>query len=504
MLSYIDYILDRITMYRVILYYLIGILIVAAVLGSFNLLPYSPLEIAGATAVLVIVSGGANYLFSKVYNAPTNLESAYITALILACILPPVHSVHDLPLLVWAAGLAMASKYILAIRNKHLFNPAAIAVLLTAFWLNLSATWWVGTPAMLPVVLIGGILMIRKLRRYDMVFSFFAAALVTSGVLTILAGNDLFTVLQELILRSPLLFFAFVMLTEPLTSPPTNFKQILFGGLVGILFAPQIHFGSLYFTPEMALVIGNLFSYVISPKVKERLVLAGAANLTPDIVEFSFRPSRPFRFRPGQYMEFTLPHAGIDSRGNRRYFTLASSPTEESLRLGIKFYPNSSSFKRNLIALQPNQWLMAGQLAGDFTLPDNPEEKLVFIAGGIGVTPFRSMLKYLTDTGARRTVTLLYMNKSAEEIAYADIFHEAQAKTGARIVYTLTDTAPPGWSGRIGRIDERMVREEVPDFADRTFYISGPHAMVVGIEQTLRNLGVGANRIKKDFFPGLT
>jgi ferredoxin-NADP reductase/Na+-transporting NADH:ubiquinone oxidoreductase subunit NqrB len=503
-LAYIDYILDRITMYRVALYYLVAIIVVAVGLSSFGLLPYTPLGILESTMLLLLGCGVANAVFGKIYDAPTNLESTYITALILVCILPPVHSFQDLPLLFWGAILATGSKYILAIRNKHIFNPAAIAVVFTAFWLNQSATWWVGTPVMAPIVLVGGLLMIRKLRHYDLVFSFFVAALVTSALFTILGGHDLFQSMQEVLLRSPLLFFAFVMLTEPLTSPPTKFLQILFGGLVGFLFAPQVHLGTLYFTPELALVIGNVFSYIVSPKIKERLVLNSATHLTPDVVEFDFKPSRPFRFQPGQYMEFTLPHRHADSRGNRRYFTLASSPTEATVKLGVKFYSNGSSFKNGLLDLTSSQTLMTGQLAGDFTMPKDLSQKLVFVAGGIGVTPFRSMLKYLTDSGEKRTVTLLYMNKNADELAYVDVFNEAQAKAGARIVYTLTDSAPEGWIGRTGRINEQMIQEEVPDFAERTFYVSGPHAMVAGVEKTLQSLGVKQARIKKDFFPGLT
>src|SRR5258708_38616884 len=83
----------------------------------------------------------------------------------------------DFQFLGWAAILAMASKYVLALYKKHLFNPAAIAVVITSFVLHDSASWWIGTVSMLPFVLIGGLLVIRKLRQEDMVWSFFIAAL---------------------------------------------------------------------------------------------------------------------------------------------------------------------------------------------------------------------------------------------------------------------------------------------------------------------------------------
>ena len=503
-LKYIDYVLDRVTMYRLILYYLIAILLVALGLSAGGLLPYTFLGICESTGVLLLVSMVTNKIFSSVFDAPTNVESVYITALILACIISPIQSSHDIPLLIWAAVLAMASKYILAIRKKHLFNPVAIAVVLTAFWLNQSATWWVGTQYMLPVVILGGLLMVRKMRRSDMVYSFFMSSVITVGVFSILGGHNLLAAMKELLLLSPLFFFAFVMLTEPLTSPATVSLQVIYGVIVGFLFAPQVHFGSLYFTPELALLVGNIFTYSAGPKIKERLVLVNRLQLTEDVIEFDFKPLQRFAFSPGQYMEFTLPHKGSDSRGNRRYFTVASSPTEDLVKLGVKFYPEGSSFKKEMEKLNPEQTLMTGQLAGDFTLPKDQTKKLVFVAGGIGITPFRSMLKYLADTGEQRDVVLVFMNKGPEEVVYQDVFDEAAAKIGLKTVHTFTATMPQGWKGRTGRIDQKMIQEEVPDFAERLFYISGPHAMVVGVEDALSALGVPQNQIKKDFFPGLT
>ena len=489
----IDHWLDRITMYRLILYYLVAILAVAVGLASFGQLSYSPAGILESAVILLGICAISNLIFAKVFRAATNIESTYVTALILACILPPVHSVQDLPLLVWAAVLAIASKYVLAIRNKHVFNPAAIAVVLTAFWLNESAIWWVGTGLMAPVVIVGGLLMVRKLRRYDLVLSFFLTSLLISVTYSLTAGSDLLTSLSQLALRSPLFFFAFVMLTEPLTSPPTKSLQTYYGGLVGILAAPQVHFGSLYLTPELALVIGNLFSYAVSPKIKERLELLRHQEVATGVTEFEFQPKHRFAYAPGQYMEFTLPHGRSDSRGVRRYFTIASSPTEETVKLGVKFYESGSSFKRALALLTPNQSVMVGQLAGDFTLPKNSAEKLVFIAGGIGVTPFRSMLKYLSDKQEMRNITLIYVNKQPEDVAYREVF---ETTPGLKTVYVYTAAGQ-------GRLSEAMIQEEVPDLKERTAYVSGPQAMVTATDRILQNLGVSRSRIKKDFFPGL-
>src|SRR6266566_4467573 len=342
MITRIDDLLDRVTMYRLVLYVLIGLVAIAAVLSYLTLLPFSPLALLLSTLFLVVMCWAANSLLARIFAAPTNVESAYITALILALIIDPAKSPNDLLFLGWAAILATSSKYILSLKNK--------------------------------------------------------------------------------------------------------------------------------------------------------------SKMASDIVDFVFRPAQRLVFEPGQYMEFTLAHVKPDSRGNRRFFTLASSPTEENLHLGVRFYANSSSFKKALYRIDGRAKIMAGQIAGDFTLPGDPRQKLVFIAGGIGITPFRSMLKYLLDMNQRRDIVLLYANRTADEIAYKDILGEGQTKLGIKAFYTLTNTKaiPRNWRGLVGRIDEHMIQAVVPDYEERTFYLSGSLDMVRAYEHILKNM-----HIKKDFFPGL-
>src|SRR5450756_2610345 len=124
----IDAILDRISMYRLVLYYLLFVLAGADVLCYLKVLPYDPLLLALSVLFLTAVSWVTNQVFAKAFDAPTNVESVYISALILALVLSPIQSASDLPLLFWAAVLAMASKYVLTINKKHVFNPVAIAV----------------------------------------------------------------------------------------------------------------------------------------------------------------------------------------------------------------------------------------------------------------------------------------------------------------------------------------------------------------------------------------
>ncbi len=503
-LRWIDDQLNRITMYRLVLLYLLGLLAVAEYLCLLEVLPYHPVALLVSTAFLVVACWATNTVFAKTFQVPANVESAYISALILALIITPPGGLGDLWFLAWAAVLAMASKYVLAIDRKHIFNPVGFSVALTALTINQTASWWVGTAALLPFVLAGGVLVIRKTRRAGLALTFLGVSLATTLLFAVLSRTDILATLQSTIVYSPWLFFACVILTEPLTMPPTQPLRSYYGALVGFLFAPQLHLGPVYFTPELSILIGNVFSYIVSPKGRFILTLKQKIQIAPDTYDFVFAPGRQLAFAPGQYMEWTLGHEQPDARGNRRFFTLASSPTEKDLRLGVKFYTRSSTFKRSMLAMDRNTEIFAAQLAGDFTLPADPQQKCVFIAGGIGITPFRSMLKYLMDTRQRRNIVLFYVNRTAAEIVYEDILQSAQTRLGLKVVYTLTDTSSQmsWWKGRWGYVDEQMIREEVPDYRDRVFYLSGPYAMVEAFQQILGRMGVHQRQIKTDFFPG--
>ncbi len=497
----IDRFLDHITMYRLVLYYLIALIVTAFVLGYFGIIAHDPTSIVFSTALILAVCFVANRVFARVFAVPANAESVYITALILALILDPVKAtdLRGIGVLVFASVWAMASKFIFVIGRKHIFNPAAFGVILPAFLLDQPATWWVGgNIALLPVVLIGGVLLTRKLQRFDLVVTFILVEIATIIATTDPSGVGM--ALSESLLHSPLFFFAFVMLTEPLTAPTGRWQRLAFGALVGFLFSPNIHIGTFYLTPELALVAGNLFAYAVGPRGRLVLTLERIEQAASDAYDFVFSTDRKFAFEAGQYLEWTLDMPRSDNRGNRRYFTLASAPTEDQVRLGVKFYPKASAFKRALGAMEPGDTIHAAQVAGSFTLPSSRKKKLVFVAGGIGITPFRSMLQYLIDNGEARPITVLYGNERSEDIAYRDVLDAARRRLGIETYYAVARDAERGQYP--GYIDARLIRHAVPDYRERTFYISGPQPMVVALRKVLRSMGVRRSRIKVDFFPG--
>ncbi len=469
---------------------LIGIAFLFSIVGW---LPYSPVGIVLSFLLILTVCYITNILFAWAFKAHTNVESVYITAFILVLIITPIKSPTDysfLALAIWASIWAMASKYIFAIKKKHIFNPAAFGVAMTALFLGLSASWWVGTLVMAPFVLIGGLLVVRKILRFDVVVSFVVVAIVTIIGFSLARDNFSFDMLERVVTSTSLLFFASIMITEPLTTPPTKGLRIWYGAILGFLFAPYVNIAGVFSTPELALLTGNIFSYIVSPKKKLILKLEERRMVAKNTYDFVFKPDQKLNFKPGQYLEWTLSHEKPDNRGNRRYFTIASSPTEELLRMGVKFYPDTSSFKLKMLDMQKGDTIVASQLAGDFYLPKSDDQKLAFLAGGIGVTPFRSMIKYQIDTNEPRDITMIYANNTLEDIAYKELFDEAEQKVGIKTVYPLTF------------ITQDLIKKEIPDYMGRKFYVSGPRVFVTSMEKLLHSMNIPQTHIKKDFFPG--
>jgi ferredoxin-NADP reductase/Na+-translocating ferredoxin:NAD+ oxidoreductase RnfD subunit len=504
-MKHIDNLLNRFTMYRVVLYYLLGLFVIALALSTFGVIAYNPLYLLAEAAFITAVAWLTNEIFSRTFSAPTNVESVYITALILTLLISPASPATMFGMYFWSAVIAMASKYIFAYRKQHVFNPVAIAAVVMAFATGQVTDWWVaGTPVLFPFVFFGGLLIVRKLRRADVLYTFFGAFAFFSILHIVVSGGNILTTFVNVIMRSPIFFLGFVMLTEPLTAPTRKIPRIIYGGLVGGLAVPAAHLFGIYGTPELALVLGNIFAFSISARDRVMLSLAQIKLLAQNTYEFIFHADVIPKFKPGQYMEWTLPHEGSDTRGSRRYFTIASSPTEKDFLLGIKSFVPGSSYKKALLNMKEGEVMTASQVAGDFILPKDKNEKLVFIAGGIGITPFRSMLKYLVDTNEKRDIVVFYLNKVAGEVAYSDVLEEAKTKLGIRVVIVLTDpgaTEGNPWA-ECGPCDAVMISKYVPDYKDRKYYISGPHGMVNMFEQTLKQMGVAAKRIIVDFFPG--
>lgn len=495
-MRFIAALLNAVTMYRLMLYFLSVLVGASVVLSAFGVLPYRAGDIVLQTIAFGAICWGLNTLLARVVKTKPNFESPLISALILSLIAGPLSLPGEWYVLVIMAGAAMVSKYVLVRNKSHVFNPAAFGVVVSALVLGYPASWWVGSKAMLPFVVVGGLLMIRRIRRFHLLLIFFAVYLVLLSLdAVLLRGNSISqagTIVWNLFLASPLVFFAFVMLVEPSSAPQISLRRLQFGGLVGaVLFALQRFASAIPFSLELSLLLGNVFARMLSPDFRQSFLLQKKENLASSISSFWFEPTRPFLFQAGQFLQYTLGHAHADSRGTRRYFTIASSPLEKQILVCSRFSEKGSTFKKALSVMKPGDEIIASKVAGDFVLPKDPANKLAFIAGGIGITPFRSIVKHLLDKNQSRDIVLLYGAKSEEEFIFRDIFEEAQERFGMKNVYVTK-----------GFIDGRIVEQEIPDFKERTFYVSGPESMVELLEKTLAGMGVSRKHIKRDYFPG--
>jgi glycine betaine catabolism B len=168
----------------------------------------------------------------------------------------------------------------------------------------------------------------------------------------------------------------------------------------------------------------------------------------------------------------------------------------------VKFAPTVSTYKDALLRMLPGDTIVASQRAGDFVLPDDASTKLGFIAGGIGITPFRSFVMEMLNTGIHRDTVLYSCTNTVAEIPYRDIFDRAQATFGLRNVFMIAKEEV-GEPYEVGYITEATITKHTPDFAERTWYLSGPPGMVNAYSTLLKKMGVPKRQIVKDFFPGL-
>jgi len=207
---------------------------------------------------------------------------------------------------------------------------------------------------------------------------------------------------------------------------------------------------------------------------------------------FIFYPDGPLAWRAGQFLHYVLPHDEADDRKDDRYFTIASAPHERNIRLTTRFANGQgSTFKRALQGLPFGATLEGGELAGDFVLEDT-EHQSIFIAGGIGITPFRAILVDLDHRGVDINATLLYSNRDADIVFKRQLDGLATKHPHFNIRYFISPE----------HMDKHVLEPVVVSSPDATFFVSGPEPMVEVVGKTLADLGVPPERLKQDWFPG--
>jgi glycine betaine catabolism B len=501
----VDDFLNSVTMFKLVLYCLRAIIVCSIALSFFGFINFNAIYLIISLLVLAVSCFATNHLFSKLLKVDANTESYAITSLILFLIISPTGSWEGIRWLILAGVLGIASKYLIVYRKSHIFNPAVFGAFAIGLLGFPNVSWWVGNIYLSPVLAIAGFLIVRKIGRHELFGAFAVASAATITLVALYYGSEIGPLLYTTLISGTLIFFGTVMLTEPLTMPSTRRLQILYGLIVGILANLPLYYGSFYLTLELSLIIGNIFTFTVNPKFRSVLSLKEKKELARGIYEFEFTKDDNFQFEPGQYAEWTFDHKSPDRRGNRRFFTIASSPLDQTVKIAMRTVSDKpSSFKKALLEISDDDKIFTSNISGDFLMPEDPKKKMVFIAGGIGITPFASMIKYLLDKNEKRGITLFYAAADVQSFVYSELFINAMERMNMKFIKVLSGAkeVPIEFQGEIGFITSEMINKYVPEKLNSIFYISGPNAMVTGYKKMLLKEGVPGKNIKTDYFPG--
>ncbi|KQX74545.1 ferredoxin--NADP reductase [Aeromicrobium sp. Root472D3] len=509
--------LGKVTMYRLVTIVLSLLVVVFTIFTATGVIEgLSTGDNLMALAVLLVASYVGSRLMGLAFRVRPHAESSIITALLLYFLFVPIVPV-DTGQLVWlgiAAVLAQASKYVLAWRGRHVFNPAAAGAFLVVVLqevvgreARINALWQTAaTEKLFPFVAVGALLVLWRTRRLGvgLLFVVVATVLIMVRLVDQASPDQSFLDVLKLTAYSyPIVFLAGFMLSEPLTLPPRRRQQLVVAAVTAVVFAyptwillltdspPDL--GVLAISPEIALLIGNLVAFAFARRSGLDLELETSRRVAGDVHELTFRSRRGLAFVPGQYLELSVPHRGMDSRGARRTFSISSPPQDDRLALTLRVPEKSSSFKRALLDLEPGSRVRGTGIGGDFVLPADPATPLLLVAGGIGITPFLSQLRH---EGSRDAV-LVYGATSADEVPFVEEL------AGVRVVLVCPGRPgglPEGWTHvDAAFLSADVIAEAVPDLRERRAYVSGPPAMVNAVRPGLRGRVAG---LRTDYFSG--
>jgi len=237
----------------------------------------------------------------------------------------------------------------------------------------------------------------------------------------------------------------------------------------------------------------------LRPAASYKTTLTGKQEIARSTVAFHLKKPEGFTFAAGQAVYLTLPgQKEADSKGNIRTFSIASAPQEPELVISTRM--TDTAFKRCLVGLPAGSPVGIEGPYGDLTL-DGDARPAVFLAGGIGITPFRSMILDAAARDLPRDLTLFYSNRSAGDAAFlSELEQLAQETPRFRLVATMTDAAD--WQGERGYIARDMIERHVGDVSKPVYYLAGPPVIVAAMESMLKQAGVKPARIRAEMFTG--
>ena len=239
------------------------------------------------------------------------------------------------------------------------------------------------------------------------------------------------------------------------------------------------------------------------PKIVTKLIARN--EVAEGTMAFALERPATFDFRAGQFMVVVLPDPPhTDAEGNRRVFSIASPP-QDTTRLLLATRMTGTAFKRSLAEVPLGTPIDLSGPAGDFVLHEDASRPAVFIAGGIGITPFRSMLQDAVSRRLTHRITLIYSNRTPEGAAFHEEFVRL-AQTHANLTYvptmTQADKARQPWGGERGHLNADFLRSHIPESATSIFYLAGPPGLVAAVTKAMSEAGVDPAHVRSEEFAG--
>ena len=239
-------------------------------------------------------------------------------------------------------------------------------------------------------------------------------------------------------------------------------------------------------------------SPIFTSKLKDRKEVAERT------IAFRFEKPSGWTFKAGQFIDMTLlDPSETDPEGNTRGFSIASGPHEEMLMVATRM--RDTAFKRVLKAMPIGTAVKIEGPSGDLTLPNNSNRAVVLLAGGIGITPFRSMLVRAAKEKLAHRIFLFYSNRRPEDAPFLEELQILEREnSNYKLIASMTEMEKSRrtWSGETGLINQEMLTRHLKGVGTLIYYIAGPPAMVKGLLKMLNKAGVDDDDIRTEEFSG--
>lgn len=289
--------LDRTPMYGVIIQVLVVIYAIALGASFFGYIGFTPIELVVSAGVITASALLVNRCCAWATKVPLQQYSALITALILMLLLLPSAIPTDLFASAAITALAIASKYVLVYKKQHLLNPVAVGLVAGSVFGFGGGAWWVASFILFVPIVIGGLLVAEKVKRLDMVGVFLSTAFVMYLLTTWQEPASTLELFSTFLISYPFIFLAFFMLTEPFTMPSQKNTRYVYAAVVAVVAAlPAL--GPISFSPELALVIGNIAMAPFAQRQKLLLTLLESNKSPRPSTSLLFRSRPTFALRP--------------------------------------------------------------------------------------------------------------------------------------------------------------------------------------------------------------